>query len=241
MAANNLVAFVIGAGPNVGSAVAAKLKQEGYKVAKGSRNPKAEEGYLPVKLDIEDKESVLSALDTVNKELGPVNVIVFNGWYYDHSSCGCDCAHLPSSVVAVTMVYPPKENDVLSLSVDDVSKAAGVAVNIFATAQAALASFRDPVHKDHPKAFIVTGNILPFGHDIPTVYWTLGLQKSLIARVIGNASKDYAESGIKFYFPSLVSKEGGFPDYLEEFQKSGPVHAKVYWDLINTHEDWDFR
>jgi len=219
---DNLVAFVIGAGPNVGSAVAAKLKEEGYKVAIGSRNPKAEQGYFPVKLDIQEKESILSALDTVNEELGPVNVIIFN---------------------AFTLVFPPKEDDVLSLSVDDVSKTVAVAVNVFATAQAALSSFRNPIHKDHPKAFIVTGNILPFEHDIPTAYWSIGVQKSLIARVISNASNDYAESGIKFYFPSLVSKEGGLPDYLEEFRKSGPLHAKVYWDLINkpTHENWDFR
>jgi NAD(P)-dependent dehydrogenase (short-subunit alcohol dehydrogenase family) len=87
MSSNNLVAFIIGAGPNVGLAVAAKLKEEGYKVALGSRNPAAKEGYFPVKLDIEDRESVLSALDTVNKELGPVNVIIFNGTLY---SWGCD-------------------------------------------------------------------------------------------------------------------------------------------------------
>lgn len=79
MSINNLVAFVIGAGPNVGSAVAGKLKAEGYKVAIGSRNPLAEEGYLSVKLDAEDRESILTALETVNKELGPVNVIIFNG------------------------------------------------------------------------------------------------------------------------------------------------------------------
>jgi hypothetical protein len=154
------------------------------------------------------------------------------------------CTHTSFSDVAFTLVSPPKENDVLSLSVDDVSKATGIAVNVFATAQAALPSFRNPVHKEHPKAFIVTGNILPFEHVIPTVYWSLGIQKTLVARIIGSASKDYAKSGIKFYYPSLVSKEGGFPDYLEEFRKSGPVHAKVFWDLINNpgkHEDWDFR
>lgn len=80
MTSDNLVAFIIGSGPNVGSAVAAKLKKEGYKVAVGSRNPAAaDEGYLPVTVDIEDKESMLSALDNVNKTLGPVNVIIVNG------------------------------------------------------------------------------------------------------------------------------------------------------------------
>ena len=133
----------------------------------------------------------------------------------------------------------------LSFSVEDVSKTTAVAINVFATAQAALPSFRDPVHKHNPKAFIVTGNIAPFEHNnFPTLFWSVGVQKTIIARLISNASKDYADSGIKFYFPSLVSEDGGIPNYFEEFKKSGQVHANVYWDLINNrggHEDWDFR
>ena len=82
MSHNNLVAFIIGAGPNIGAAVAAKLKENGYKVALGSRNPKAEEGYFPVKLDVQEKESVLAAFSTVKNTLGPVNVVIFNGWFF---------------------------------------------------------------------------------------------------------------------------------------------------------------
>jgi len=51
------------------------MKENGYKVALGSRDPKAEEGYFSVKLDVQEKESVLSAFNT----LGPVNVVIFNG------------------------------------------------------------------------------------------------------------------------------------------------------------------
>lgn len=131
----------------------------------------------------------------------------------------------------------------LSFSADDVSKNVAVAINLFATAKAALPSFRDPVHSAHPKAFIVTGNLFPFHHDIPTVYWSIGVQKTLIARVVGNAATDYAPSGIKFYFASLVSDDGKFPEYAGEFRKSAEVHANVYWDLINAPADgdWDFR
>ena len=132
----------------------------------------------------------------------------------------------------------------LSFSVDDVSKNLAIAVNLFATAKAALPSFQDPAHSAHPKAFIVTGNLFPFQHDIPTVYWSIGVQKTVIARVVGNAAADYAASGIKFYYASLVSDDGKFPEYAEKFRKSGAVHAKVYWDLVNSAPadgDWDFR
>jgi len=82
MSHNNLVAFVIGAGSNIGAAVAAKLKENGYKVALGSRNPRAEEGYFSVKVDVQEKESVLSAFSTVKNTLGPVNVVIFNGRFF---------------------------------------------------------------------------------------------------------------------------------------------------------------
>lgn len=77
-----LVAFILGAGSNVGSSVAAKLKENGYHVALGSRNPKpdAEDAaYLNVQVDVTKRESIESAFDTVVKKLGPVNVVVYNG------------------------------------------------------------------------------------------------------------------------------------------------------------------
>jgi len=35
-----LVAFILGAGTHIGSAVASQLREKGYRVALGSRNPK---------------------------------------------------------------------------------------------------------------------------------------------------------------------------------------------------------
>ena len=81
MSHKNLVAFIIGAGPNVGAAVGAKLKENGYEVALGSRDPKALEGYFPVKVDVYEKESILAAFETVTKTLGPVYVVIYNGQY----------------------------------------------------------------------------------------------------------------------------------------------------------------
>jgi len=127
--------------------------------------------------------------------------------------------------------------------VEDLSKVTNIGVNAFAAAQAALSGFRDPIHKDHPKTFIATGNLLPFSYVNPPSHWALGIQKAIMSRFIANASQAFEAEGFQFYFPSLVSKDGGFPDYTEEFLKSGPTHGKVYLELINNkkQEEWDYR
>lgn len=81
MSSRSLVAFIIGGGANVGAGVAATLKENGYKVAIGNRNPKAstDGGYFPVRVDVANKDSIVSAFDTVTKALGPINVVIFNG------------------------------------------------------------------------------------------------------------------------------------------------------------------
>lgn len=126
---------------------------------------------------------------------------------------------------------------------EDLSKATNIGVNAFAAAQAALPGFRDPIHKDHPKTFIITGNLLPFSYVSPPSYWALGIQKAVMSRFIATASQAFEAEGFQFYFPSLVSKDGGFPDYAGEFLKSGPTHGKVYLELINNkkQEEWDHR
>ena len=46
----------------------------------------------------------------------------------------------------------------------------------------------------------------------------------------------------RFYFATLVSKEGGIPGPAV-FSSSGPTHAQVYWNLINNvkQQEWDHR
>ena len=78
----SVVAFIIGAGPHVGAAVGTILKQNGYRVALGSRNPKFDEtetGFHPVKVDASSSESIRAAFQTVNAELGHPNVVIYNG------------------------------------------------------------------------------------------------------------------------------------------------------------------
>lgn len=76
------VAFIIGAGRHVGLAVATKLKQEGYKVAIGSRNPLEKDGLVPIAVDVTDTDSISRAFDEVKEKLGSApNVVVFNGQF----------------------------------------------------------------------------------------------------------------------------------------------------------------
>ncbi len=79
---SSLVAFIIGAGSHIGAAVAAKLHDQGYKVALGNRHPAEYEnkaGYLHVQVDASSRESIEAAFATVTETLGAVNVVVFNG------------------------------------------------------------------------------------------------------------------------------------------------------------------
>ena len=83
MSSPHPIAFIIGAGTHVGRAVALKLKQEGYKVAVGSRHPDLVEaeknGFLPVTLDVLDIATIENGFKAIRESFGgPPNVVVFN-------------------------------------------------------------------------------------------------------------------------------------------------------------------
>jgi NAD(P)-dependent dehydrogenase (short-subunit alcohol dehydrogenase family) len=82
MSSTNLVAFILGAGTHIGAAVAGQLREKGYRVALGSRNPKPtsdSDAYFNVKVDVQRRESIEEAFDTVVQKLGPINVVIYNG------------------------------------------------------------------------------------------------------------------------------------------------------------------
>ncbi|PPQ94428.1 hypothetical protein CVT25_002519, partial [Psilocybe cyanescens] len=216
--------FIIGAGTHVGAAVAAKLHENGYRVALGSRNPKQEgvnDAYFYVKVDVQNRESIEAAFDIVVEKLGPVNVVVYN---------------------AASVASPPDSEDFLSLPVEAYQDSTSIGIGAFIAAKKSLASFRSDLHKENPKSFIVTGNLLPFEHYSPPGWYTLGAQKALSGRFIATASQSYRSENIQFYFATLVSKEGSHPSP-EEFAKGAQAHADVYWELINSKKqaDWNHQ
>ncbi|KAF8917070.1 hypothetical protein CPB85DRAFT_1431684 [Mucidula mucida] len=222
---SKLVAFIIGAGSNVGDSVAQILLKQNYKVALGSRNPKRDnvpEGLYPFSIDVTKPESIKPAFDKVTADVGPPNIVIFNAATFERSNL----------------------EDPLSLPFSGFSRDHAVTASFYLAAQEALSSFRSPVHKDSVKAFIVTGNLLAF---IPAAAseatrFGLGLQKRSEAYLTELFHNVYGKEGIRFHYAHLVSSEGGIPPYAD-FLKSGPAHAKAYARLINAEapKSWDYR
>ncbi|KAF7345081.1 hypothetical protein MVEN_01671600 [Mycena venus] len=222
----SLIAFIIGAGQNIGQHTAAALKAKGYQVALGSRKPVVEQvrkdGYFPVAVDAESPESIQAAFAQINKDLGPPSVVIFN---------------------AAVVVPAPTPEDPLTLSVADFKRQTDVGVSVYAAAQEAVKGFRTEALKNAQKTFITTGNALPWLPAANGARIGLNIQKVLEWRLSEIFSNVYAKEGARFYFASLVGDTGSFVDPITNFFTSGPQHAQVYLELITRKDqaDWDYR
>ncbi|KAJ7809855.1 hypothetical protein B0H14DRAFT_2864975 [Mycena olivaceomarginata] len=218
-----LIAFIIGAGKNIGAATASALKGKGYQVAVGSRKPVIDEikknGYFPVAVDASNAESVQAAFAQVNKELGAPSVVIFN---------------------AAALATPPVPADPLSLSLEDFKQNTNFGVGVYAAAQEALRGFRS--FNGTPTTFIVTGNSLPWNHAAPGLLIGLNVQKVIEWRLAEILSQAYSKDGFRFYFTSLVGPTGNTVDPISDFFTSGPLHAQVYLELIERKDqaDWQY-
>ena len=86
------VAFIVGFGKGVGSAVAAKFKSAGFSVAVASRSLSPEDiksqyGYLGIKLDVAQPQAIAGAFAEVERAYGPANVVVYNGMLVTLCTC----------------------------------------------------------------------------------------------------------------------------------------------------------
>ncbi|EEB88729.1 hypothetical protein MPER_13265 [Moniliophthora perniciosa FA553] len=222
---SRLVAFILGAGSNVGRSVALKLKEQSYAVAVGSRNPDKEsakkDGFFPVTLDINNQDSIVKAFETVKKELGAPNVVVYN---------------------AAILNLPEDVSDPLTLSIEGFNACITLGQNVFLAAQQALPGFRSEGHKQNAKAFIVTGNLLPFLPVETTRLVGLSAQKTIESHLIELFNNTYLKEGIRYHYAHFVAEDGSIPPY-SDFRVSGPDHATAYWDLISAKEPgrWDYR
>lgn len=72
------VVLVTGGNRGIGRATAEEFVSRGYRVAVTSRTGQAPTGALPVEADVTDQDSVDAAFTTVERELGPVGVLVSN-------------------------------------------------------------------------------------------------------------------------------------------------------------------
>jgi len=216
------VAFILGAGGHVGLAVANKLKQEGYKVAVGSRKPLQKEGLVPITVDVSNTDSVTEAFAEVKRKLGSApNVVVFN-------------------VADLTLPTVPGDPSTVELSA--VKTSADITVGLYASIQQAVAGFRSlPADSSVPKTFIFTGNRIPF---LPrdsqwSSFLNLGLQKidgAYLAEIFHAA---YEKEGFRFYYGDECKSDGS-PANMDW---SDVAHATAYWDAISRKErgSWYLR
>ena len=70
------VAMVTGAANGLGRAIAARLRDDGFCVAGADIEPFADRGIAPYHLDVADLDGHEAALNQIEKELGPLSVLV---------------------------------------------------------------------------------------------------------------------------------------------------------------------
>jgi len=75
---SNGVVFVTGGNRGIGLAIAQRFAKDGFKVAISYRDQKPSEDFYMVKADVTDSKSIDSAIDEIEKNLGPLEVVVVN-------------------------------------------------------------------------------------------------------------------------------------------------------------------
>jgi len=72
------VVFVTGGNRGIGLAIAKRFAKDGFKVAVSYRDQKPSEDFYLVKADVTDSKSIDAAIDEIEKNLGPLEVVVIN-------------------------------------------------------------------------------------------------------------------------------------------------------------------
>jgi len=75
---SNGVVFVTGGNRGIGLAIAQRFAKDGFKVAISYRDQKPTDDFYMVKADVTDSKSIDSAIDEIERNLGPLEVVVVN-------------------------------------------------------------------------------------------------------------------------------------------------------------------
>jgi len=75
---SNGVVFVTGGNRGIGLAIAQRFAKDGFKVAISYREQKPSDDFYMVKADVTDSKSIDFAIDEIEKNLGPLDVVVIN-------------------------------------------------------------------------------------------------------------------------------------------------------------------
>ncbi|KAJ9254617.1 hypothetical protein DTO027B5_8962 [Paecilomyces variotii] len=213
-------AFVIGAGPRIGLAVADALKQRGYQVAVGSRNPNIAEarshGLFAVSIDVRDANSIDNAFENVGNKIGTPSIVVYN------------------AAASFTSTEEP-----FTLSPDALLEDVSVNyIGAYLSLRRAISGFKTlsetSPSSQNPKVFIATGNQLPF-NPIPAAV-SLGAGKSALAHIIQVAAQSYVQQNYRFYFATQI-------EVTSNEDVNAAAHGREYIRLIDQKQQgsWDAR
>ncbi|KAK1060372.1 hypothetical protein LTR74_011915 [Friedmanniomyces endolithicus] len=206
------IAFIIGAGKNIGASTTKALQAKGYRVARAARtiNPDDSKGDdLFLKCDLTKPETVSSLFAALRKSWGEPSVVIYN---------------------AAAAHFTPK-TDTFSASLSDfVSDMSVNTVSAYVAIQEALAGF-NTLPPSASKAFLYTGNILNLEPILGLQ--TCGAGKSATAHLIQVASLTYRERGLKFHYVDERMADGrpAIHPYVD-----GPAHAEFFLELMGTTE-----
>ncbi|KIW10488.1 hypothetical protein PV08_11452 [Exophiala spinifera] len=214
MAANPVV-LILGSGPRVGAAVAAKFFSSGYKVAVASRGgtgTKNSDGYLSLKADFANPASIPALFDAVKAEFQAApTVVVYN---------------------AAALTPPPVQDNIFSIPVETVTKDLNInTVSPWVAAQQAVSAWAT-LPKGTKKTFIYTGNGLNTTVIPVPLMVDLGVGKSASAYWLGTADALYSSQGIRFFYTDERFEDGK----VKGQELDGPAHADFYAQLAS-HPD----
>ncbi|KAK9329325.1 hypothetical protein V1520DRAFT_174287 [Lipomyces starkeyi] len=209
------IAFILGAGPNIGQHVAKKFAANGYKVAVSSRSGvTTSDDYLGVKADFTDPLTVARAFKQVRDTWGDPSVVVYNA----------SALHLAPTDDAFSIPVAAFQED---LNVN--------AASLYAAIQETVQGWKNL--KASSKTFIFTGNLLNVAGAMPAML-TLGVGKAAAAHLIDGAVKSYGSEGYKFYYADERNPNGSpvgtSPD--------AKAHSEIYFQLAEDPEQrpWDY-
>jgi NAD(P)-dependent dehydrogenase (short-subunit alcohol dehydrogenase family) len=170
------VALIIGSGPRVGAAVAAKFSSSGYSVAIASRKGEAAEGYLSIKADVSSPSSIPSIFEAIKVEFKTApSVVIYNA----------------------AGLTPPAGDDLFSIPVESVAADLNVnTVSVYAAAKEAVKGWQT-LPSSAKKVFIFTGNKLNTWIAPMLMTVTLGIGKSATSYFIGSADGRYKKDGYR--------------------------------------------
>ncbi|KAF2416132.1 NAD(P)-binding protein [Tothia fuscella] len=209
------VLLVLGAGANIGKAIASKFSSAGYKVALAARSipdGTTPEGHFGIKVDLNDPSSISSVFAKVKSELGTPNTIIYN---------------------AANVSPPPDAENLFSLPLETLERDVNImSTSAFAAAKEAVKGF-ETLPKDTRKTFIYTGNILNVKILPVPALVTLGVGKSAAAYWIGLASTSFKKKGYGFYYGDQRTAQG---DPVGA-QINAEAHAEMYSKLATEDVD----